>query len=68
MEEENLIISKDDDIPILAEVATYMRHDLRRNQGFYENITPRYSIDEFKSPRVTFNVFFDKILLTMAQL
>ena len=50
MEEESLINSEDDDdTPILAAVATYMRHDLRRNQGFFENILPLYSIDEFTS-------------------
>ena len=42
-----------DDIAILATIATYMRRDLHQNQGFYENILPRYryayTIDEFKS-------------------
>ena len=33
----------DDDIAILAAVATYMKHDLHRNQSFYENILPRYA-------------------------
>ena len=36
--EESLVNSDDDDIPILATVATYMRCDLHRNKGFYENI------------------------------
>ena len=50
LEEESLMNSKnDDDIPILAAVATYMRCDLHQNQGFYENILPQYTIDEFKS-------------------
>ena len=31
---------------ILAAVATYMRLDLHRNKGFYENILPAYTIDE----------------------
>ena len=39
----------DDDILILAVVAAYMRRNLHQNQGFYENILPRYTIDEFKS-------------------
>ena len=39
LEEESVVNSKNDhDIPILAAVATYMRRDLRQNQGFYENI------------------------------
>ena len=49
LEEVNLVNSDDDDIPILAAVATYMRGDLHRNKGFYENILPAYTIDEFKS-------------------
>ena len=47
LEEENLVNSDDDDIPILVAVATYMRRDLHRNKGFYENILPAYTIDEF---------------------
>ena len=42
LEEENLVNSDDDDIPILAAAATYMRRDLHRNKGFYENILPTY--------------------------
>ena len=34
LEEEGLVNSDDDDIPILAAVATYMRCDLHRNIGF----------------------------------
>ena len=34
LEEESLVNSDDDFIPILAAVATYMRRDLHRNQGF----------------------------------
>ena len=48
--EESLVNSKKDhDILILAAVATQMSRDLHQNQGFYENILPRYTIDEFKS-------------------
>ena len=48
LEEESLVNSENDhDIPILAVVATYIRR-------VYENILPRYAIDEFKShSRVT---------------
>ena len=46
LEEESLVNSDDDDITILAAVATYMRRDLHRNKGFYENILPAYTIDE----------------------
>ena len=58
LEEESSLVNSDDDddIPILAAVATYMRSDLHRNKGFYENILPVYTIDEFKSqpvPRIT---------------
>jgi len=49
MEEGNLVNSDDDDIPILAAIATYMRRDLHRNKSFYENILPAYTINEFKS-------------------
>jgi len=48
LEEENLVNSDDDNIPILAAVATYTRHDLHRNKGFYENILPACTIDELK--------------------
>ena len=43
------LIHSDDDIPILTAVITYVRCDLYRNKGFYENISPAYTIDEFKS-------------------
>ena len=46
LEEESLVNSDDDDIPILAAVATYMRCHLHRNKGFYENILLAYAIDE----------------------
>ena len=49
LEEESLVYSDDDDIPILAAVATYMRRPLHRNKDFYENILLAYTIDEFKS-------------------
>ena len=50
LEQESLVNSKnDDDIAILAAAATYLRRDLHQNQAFYENILPRYAIDEFKS-------------------
>ena len=49
LEEESLVNSDDDGIPILAAVATHMRCNLYRNKGFYENILPAYTIDEFKS-------------------
>ena len=51
LEEECFVNSDDDDIPILAAVATYMRRHLPRNKGFYENILLAYklTIDEFKS-------------------
>ena len=38
LEEESLVNSDDDDIPILAAVATYMRRDLHRNKGFFLKI------------------------------
>ena len=47
--EEESVVNSDDDIPILAAVATYMRRDLHRNKDFYENVLPTYRIDEFKS-------------------
>ena len=50
LEEERLVNSENyDDIPILAVVSTYMRRNLYQNQGFYETIYPRFTIDEFKS-------------------
>ena len=49
LEEESPVNSDDDDIPILTAAATYMRCNLHRNNGFYENISPTYTIDEFKS-------------------
>ena len=50
VEEEDLLNSEDDDdTSILAAAATYLRRDLHRNEGFFENILPGYSIDEFKS-------------------
>ena len=47
LEEESLVNSEEDDIPILAAVATYMRRNLYRNKDFRENILPAYTIDEF---------------------
>ena len=44
LEEECLVNSDDDDIPFLAAVATYMRHHLPRNKGFYENICLHISL------------------------
>ena len=49
LEEERLVNSDDDDILILAAAATYMRRNLHRSKGFYENILPTYTIDKFKS-------------------
>ena len=49
MEEESLVNSDDDDIPIQAAASTYKRRDLHKNKGFYGNILPVYTIDEFKS-------------------
>ena len=46
LEEESLVNSDDDDIPILKAVATYMRRDLHRNKGFYEIISPSCTIDD----------------------
>ena len=40
LEEEGLVNRDDDDIPILAAVATKMRRDLHRNKGFYESFLP----------------------------
>ena len=49
MEEEALLNLEDNKkTPILAAVSTYMRRDLNRSEGFFENILPRYSLDEFK--------------------
>ena len=49
LEEESLGNSDDDDIPILAVVATYMWLHLHKNKGFHGNVLPVYMIDEFKS-------------------
>ena len=51
LEEDSLVNSDDENIPILglAAVATYMRRDLHRNKGFYENILRAYTINGFKS-------------------
>ena len=49
LEEDSLDNSDDDDIPILAVVATYMWLDLHKNKGFYGNVLPVYMINEFKS-------------------
>ena len=50
LEEESLVNSDDDDIPILVAVATYVRGHLHRNKGLnYENILLAYTVDEFKS-------------------
>ena len=54
LEEENLVNSDDDDIPILAAVATYTRRDLHRNKGFYENLLPAYTINEFTNTNFVF--------------
>lgn len=49
VEEKDLLSLEDDEeTPILAAVSTYMRRDLNRSEGFFENILPRYSLDEFK--------------------
>ena len=49
VEEEDLLkLEDDEETPILAAVSTYMRRDLNRSEGFFENILPRYSLDEFK--------------------
>ena len=44
LEEECLVNSNDDDIPFLVAVATYMRHHLPRNKGFYENVLIAYKL------------------------
>ena len=49
LEEESLVNSDDDNIPILAAVSTYMWLDRQKSKGFYGNILPLYMIDEFKS-------------------
>ena len=50
LEEESLVNSDDVFIPILSAVAAYMyRCSPHRNEGFYDNILPAYTIDEFKS-------------------
>ena len=43
-EDEGLLNSDDDGVPFLAAVATYMRHHLPRNKGFYENILMHISL------------------------
>lgn len=49
--EEEIVINSEDDgeIVLFAAVATFMRRDLNRNQGFFEVSIPTYSIDEFRS-------------------
>ena len=49
--EEEIVINSEDDgeIVLFAAVATFMRRDLNRNQGFFEVSVPTYSIDEFRS-------------------
>ena len=50
VEEEDLLkLEDDEETPILAAVSTYMRRDLNRSEGFFENILPRYSLDEATS-------------------
>lgn len=50
IDEEGVINSVDDvEMNILSAVATFMRRNLIRNQGYYECSLPAYSIDEFKS-------------------
>ena len=50
LEEESLVNSDDDNIPILAAVATYMWLDLHKNKGLMEIFCLCiYMIDEFKS-------------------
>lgn len=50
IDKESVINSEDDgEINILSAVATFMRRNLVRNQGYYECSLPAYSIDEFKS-------------------
>ena len=45
MEEEGLLnLEDDEETTILAAVSTYMRRDLNRSEGFFENILPRYSL------------------------
>ena len=49
IDEEGVINSVDDvEMNILSAVATFMRRNLIRNQGYYECSLPAYSIDEFK--------------------
>ena len=49
VEKEGLLnLEDEDETPILAAVSSYMRRDLNRSEGFFENILPRYSLDEFK--------------------
>ena len=48
-DEESVMNSKDDgEMNILSEVATFMRRNPIRNQGYYECSLPAYSIDELK--------------------
>ena len=51
LEDEGLFISDDDNIPLLAAVATYMRRHLPEIKVFYENTLLAYklTIDEFIS-------------------
>ena len=45
IDEESLIISEGDgEINILPAVATFMRRNLNRNQGYYECSLPSYSM------------------------
>ena len=45
-----LLNSDDDrDIDMIAPVSTFMRRNLERNQYFYEEVVPSYSLDEFRS-------------------
>lgn len=49
IDEESVMNSEDDgEMNILSAVATFMRRNLIRNQGYYECSLPAYSIDEFK--------------------
>ena len=46
-----LLLNSDDDrdIDMIAAVSTFMRRNLERNQYFYEEVVPSYSLDEFRS-------------------
>ena len=49
IDEESVMNSEDDgEMNILSAVATFMRRNLIRNQGYYECSLPANSIDEFK--------------------